>query len=163
LPGRCRGECSGEKAVAHGGLGIEEWCDWLIAYTCAAPVLIGVAIEMTQDPDVEALLECGFYVYGINPKQVDLFCDPFAMAGSKDDWRDAQVLADSLRTDRHAFPRLSNDEPVIVQLREWSHMVDDLQQERVRLASRTREQLWCYYPQMLELADDLAADWFLDL
>ena len=25
-----------------------------------------------------------------------------------------------------------------------------------------REQLWRYYPQMLELADDLAADWFLD-
>jgi hypothetical protein len=26
-----------------------------------------------------------------------------------------------------------------------------------------REQLWRYYPQMLELADDLAADWFLEL
>ena len=42
-------------------------------------------------------------------------------------------------------------------------MADDLQQERARLASRMREQLWRYYPQMLELADDLAADWFLDL
>ena len=42
-------------------------------------------------------------------------------------------------------------------------MTDDLQQERIRLASRMREQLWRYYPQMLELADDLAADWFLDL
>ena len=73
------------------------------------------------------------------------------------------MLADSLRTDRHAFRRLSNDEPVIVQLREWSRMADDLQQERTRLASRMREQLWRYYPQMLELADDLAADWFLDL
>jgi hypothetical protein len=52
---------------------------------------------------------------------------------------------------------------VIVKLREWSRMADDLQQERTRLASRMREQLWRYYPQMLELADDLAADWFLDL
>jgi hypothetical protein len=60
------------------------------------------------------------------------------------------VLADSLRTDRHAFRRLSNDEPVIVKLREWSRMTDDLQQERTRLASRMREQLWRYYPQMLE-------------
>jgi hypothetical protein len=58
------------------------------------------------------------------------------------------VLADSLRTDRHAFRRLSNDEPVIVKLREWSRMADDLQQERARLASRMREQLWRYYPQM---------------
>src|SRR6202011_5161084 len=86
-----------------------------------------------------------------------------ALAKAGDDRRDAHVLADSLRTDRHAFRRLSNDEPVIVKLREWSRMADDLQQERTRLASRMREQLWRYYPQMLELADDLAADWFLDL
>jgi hypothetical protein len=46
---------------------------------------------------------------------------------------------------------------------EWWRMADELQQERARLASRMREQLWRYYPQMLELADDLAADWFLDL
>ena len=38
-----------------------------------------------------------------------------------------------------------------------------LQRERSRLANRVREQLWRYYPQMLEFADDLAADWFLDL
>jgi transposase len=153
----------GERAVAHGGLGIEELCDWLIARTGAAPEVIAVAIEVTHGPVVEALLERGFCVYGINPKQLDRFRDRFTVAGSKDDRRDARVLADSLRTDRHAFRRLSNDEPVIVQLREWSRMADDLQQERMRLASRMREQLWRYYPQMLEIADDLAADWFLDL
>jgi transposase len=158
-----RGECLGERAVAHGGLGIEELCDWLIARTGATPEVIGVAIEMTQGPVVEALLERGFCVYGINPKQLDRFRDRFTVAGAKDDRRDAHVLGDSLRTDRHAFRRLSNDEPVIVKLREWSRMADDLQQERARLASRMREQLWRYYPQMLELADDLAADWFLDL
>jgi transposase len=157
------GECLGERAVAHGGAGIEELCDWLIACTGATPEVIGVAIEMTQGPVVEALLERGFCVFGINPKQLDRFRDRFTVAGAKDDRRDAHVLADSLRTDRHAFRRLSNDEPVIVKLREWSRMVDDLQQERARLASRMREQLWRYYPQMLELADDLAADWFLDL
>ena len=109
------------------------------------------------------MLERGFCVYGINPKQLDRFRDRFTVSGAKDDRRDAHVLADSLRTDRHAFRRLSNDEPVIVKLREWSRMADELQQERTRLASRMREQLWRYYPQMLELADDLAADWFLDL
>ena len=158
-----RGECLGERAVAHGGAGIEELCDWLIARTGATPEVIGVAIEMTHGPVVEALLERGFCVYGINPKQLDRFRDRFTVAGAKDDRRDAHVLGDSLRTDRHAFRRLSNDEPVIVKLREWSRMADDLQQERARLASRMREQLWRYYPQMLELADDLAADWFLDL
>src|SRR6202049_2556021 len=42
-----RGECLGERAVAHGGQGIEELCDWLIARTGATPEVIGVAIEMT--------------------------------------------------------------------------------------------------------------------
>ena len=30
-----RGECLGERIVAHGGAGIEELCDWLIARTGA--------------------------------------------------------------------------------------------------------------------------------
>ena len=72
-----RGECLGERAVAHGGAGIEELCNWLIARTGATPEVIGVAIEMTQGPVVEALLERGFCVYGINPKQLDRFRDRF--------------------------------------------------------------------------------------
>src|ERR1700730_385308 len=98
-----RGECLGERAVAHGGLGIEELCDWLIARTGATPEVIGVAIEMTHGPVVEALLERGFCVYGINPKQLDRFRDRFTVAGAKDDRRDAHVLGDSL----HRSARLS--------------------------------------------------------
>ena len=79
-----RGECLGERAVAHGGSGIEELCDWLIARTGATPEVIGVAIEMTQGPVVEALLQRGFCVYGINPKQLDRFRDRFTVAGAKD-------------------------------------------------------------------------------
>jgi transposase len=157
------GKCVGERTVAHGGAGIEELCDWLVARTGAKPEAIAVAIEMPQGPVVEALLERGFRVHAINPKQLDRFRDRFTVAGAKDDRRDARVLADSLRTDRPAFRRLSVDDPVIVELREWSRMVEDLQQERNRLANRMREQLWRYYPQMLALADDLAAGWFVDL
>ena len=122
-----------------------------------------MAIEVPHGPIVETLLERGFQVYAINPKQLDRFRDRFTVAGAKDDRRDAQVAADSLRTDRHALRRLSVDDPVIVELREWSRMTEDLQRERGRLANRVREQLWRYYPQMLTLADDLADAWFLDL
>ena len=52
---------------------------------------------------------------------------------------------------------------MIVELREWSRISDDLQQERNRLANRVREQLWRYYPQMLKLPHDFADEWFLDL
>ena len=42
-------------------------------------------------------------------------------------------------------------------------MADELQQERTRLANRVRQQLWRYYPQAVELTDDVADDWFLAL
>ncbi len=58
---------------------------------------------------------------------------------------------------------LAAEDPVVIELREWSRMAEDLEQERNRLANRVREQLWRYYPQALELGDALAADWFLDL
>src|SRR4029077_9313536 len=114
-----RGECLGERAVAHGGLGIEELCDWLIARTGATPEVIGVAIEMTQGPVVEALLERGFCVYGINPKQLDRFRDRFTVAGAKDDRRDAHVLGDSLRTDRHCFRHLVTENGAVIERRAW--------------------------------------------
>jgi hypothetical protein len=48
---------------------------------------------------VETLMEQGFAVFSINPKQLDRFRDRYSPAGAKDDRRDAFVLADSLRTD----------------------------------------------------------------
>jgi transposase len=114
-------------------------------------------------PVVEMLLENGFAVFAINPKQFDRFRDRFTVAGAKDDRRDALVLAGSLRTDRKAFRQLASDNPVVVELREGSRITDELQQERTRLANRFRQQLWRYYPQAAELTDDVADDWFLAL
>ena len=144
-----------ERKIAHGGAGLGEFGDWLIAKTAAPPARIGVAIETPHGPIVEMLLERGFAVFAINPKQLDPFRDRFTVAGAKDDRRDAQVLGDSLRTDRRAFRPLSVDDPTVIELREWSRIADDLSQERTRLANRIRQQLWRYYPQMLQLADDL--------
>jgi transposase len=109
------------------------------------------------------LLDHAFLVFAINPKQLDRFRDRFTVAGAKDDSRDARVLGSALRTDRHAFRRLVVDNPAIIELREWSRMAEELQQERTRLANRIRQQLWRYYPQAIELTDDVADDWFLAL
>ena len=48
-------------------------------------------------------------------------------------------------------------------MREWSRIADDLTAERNRLTNRLREQLWRYFPAMLELDSDLGAEWLLDL
>ncbi len=157
------GRTVGERKVAHGGAELAEFCDGLIAKTGAPPGRIGVAIETPHGPIVEMLLERGFAAFSINPKQLDRFRDRFTVAGAKDDRRDAHVLGDSLRTDRRAFRRLSVEDPTVIELREWSRIADDLTQERTRLANRIGQQLWRYYPQMLQLADDLTAENFLAL
>jgi transposase len=77
------GKCCGERSVAHGGAGIAELCDWLMTRTGAKPEAVAVAIEMPHGPVVEALLERGFRVYAINPKQLDRFRDRFTVAGAK--------------------------------------------------------------------------------
>ena len=153
----------GQREFAHGGAGLTELRDWLLEKTKAVPGQIAAAIETTHGPVVEMLLEHGFVVFAINPKQLDRFRDRFTVAGAKDDRRDAHVLAGSLRTDREAFRQLAADNPVVIELREWSRITDELQQERTRLANRLRQQLWRYYPQAAELTDDVADDWFLAL
>ena len=153
----------GQRDFAHGGAGLTELRDWLLEKTKAVPGQIAVAIETPHGPVVEMLLEHGFMVFAINPKQLDRFRDRFTVAGAKDDRRDAHVLGTSLRTDCAAFRQLAADNPVVIELREWSRMAEELQQERTRLANRLRQQLWRYYPQAAKLTDDVADDWFLAL
>jgi transposase len=152
-----------ERDVKHDGASLSELCDWLLARTGAQRGEIAVAIETPRGPVVEVLLERGLQVFAINPKQLDRFRDRFTVAGAKDDSRDACVLGHSLRTDRQAFRRVSVDDPLVIELREWSRMHDELVEERTRLANRIREQLWRYYPQVGDVTDDLTADWFLAL
>src|SRR5271167_4705522 len=132
------GRTVGERKVAHGGAELAEFCDWLLAKTGAPPSRIGVAIETPRGPIVEMLLERGFAVFAINPKQLDRFRDRFTVAGAKDDRRDAHVLGDSLRTDRRAFRRLAVDDPTVIELREWSRIADDL-----AFAERSRHRRHC--------------------
>jgi transposase len=80
--------------------------------------------------------------FAVNPKQLDRLRERFTAAGAKDDDRDAQVLADALRTDRRAFRRVRPDDPLIIQLREATRLREDLQEDEQRLANRLREQLY---------------------
>ena len=123
-----------------------------------------MAIETPRGPVVESLMERGFAVHAINPKQLDRFRDRISPAGAKDDRRDARVLASALRTDPHCLRRLEPTDPAIVELREWSRLSEEMTRERVRQANRMREQLWRYYPQLLAAtSDDVAAPWALAL
>uniref|UniRef100_UPI000A10F5C6 IS110 family transposase n=1 Tax=Ensifer aridi TaxID=1708715 RepID=UPI000A10F5C6 len=127
------------------------------------PGSVAIGIEVPHGPVVEHLMDAGFLVHAVNPKQLDRLRDRFTMAGAKDDRLDAFVLADSMRTDLRFYRFLEPIHPTIIELREWSRMVEDLSAERNRLANRFRHQLWRYFPQIVDLSEDWARDWILDL
>lgn len=154
----------GKRTFKHGGEGLAEMAAWLMATSGAVEASqIHIAIEVPHGPVVETLLERGFKVHAINPKQMDRFRDRFSLAGAKDDSRDAEVMASALRTDPHCLRPLALADPVVIELREWSRIAEDLGAERNRLTNRFREQLWRYFPAILELEADLGSEWLLEL
>jgi transposase len=157
-----RGDIAGERSFPHSGAGLAELSNWLLSIVGAANAA-AVAIEVPHGPVVDSLIDRGFAVHTINPKQVDRLRDRFSVAGAKDDRRDGYVLADGVRTDRRLFRRLSVADPRIIELRAWSRLAEELTEERVRLSNRVHHELWRYFPQLPKLTDDLAAPWFLEL
>src|SRR3954468_1931538 len=140
----------GERAFAHGGAGLAALCEWLVS-VAGEPGWVAVAIEVPHGPVVDALLDRGFAVHAINPKQLERLRDRVSLAGAKDDRRDARVAAGGLRPEPHPFRPLEAGGPAVIALREWSRLTEELQHERVRLGTRIRQQLWRYYPQLLEV------------
>ncbi len=158
------GAVRGEQAFKHSGAGLAAMAAWIADAAGDAPAeTVGVAIETPRGPVVECLLVHGCAVHSINPKQLDRFRDRHSPAGAKDDRRDARVLASALRTDPLAFHRVEATHPLVVELREWSRIADELKRERRQLANRLGDQLWRYYPQFNEAVDDPAAPWALAL
>jgi transposase len=153
----------GERTVDHDGASLAQLAAWLWTVSAGHPQRVAVAIEVPRGAIVEGLVERGFHVFAINPKQLDRFRDRHSVAGAKDDRRDAFVLADSVRTDRPSFRRLQLDAPHLLLLRELSRVEETLLEEFRRSANRLREQLHRFYPQMLQLCSAADEPWLWDL
>ena len=152
-----------DKEFEHSGDGLSALADTLTSLSDGNPQVVAVSIETSRGAVVETLLERGFAVHALNPKQLDRLRDRHTVAGAKDDRRDAFVLADSLRNDRHLYRRLEIDDPLVIQLRETSREDVELSQEENRLANRLREQLHRYFPALLKLSPAADEVWLWQL
>ena len=74
---------------AHTAPGLQAFVDALLTRADGDPGRVAIGIEVPRGALVELLVERGFAVYAINPKQLDRFRDRFTAAGAKDDRRDA--------------------------------------------------------------------------
>jgi hypothetical protein len=104
----------GERSVDHDGASLARRADWLWTVSAGHSQQVAVAIEVPRGALVEGLLARGCHVFAMHPKQLDRFRDRHSVAGAKDDWRDAFVLVDALRTDQPRFHRLQLDAPQLV-------------------------------------------------
>lgn len=157
------GRVRGTRTVAHTAVAVHEAVTWVCAETGAGPTAIAVGIETPRGALVDTLLEHGFPLFAVNPKQLDRFRDRFTAAGAKDDDRDAQVAADALRTDRRAFRPVRPDDPLVIQLREVTRLREDLEQDERRLANRLRDQLYRVDAAWLTLSPAADEPWLWTL
>jgi transposase len=152
-----------EKQVEHAAGAIHSFAESVLGRVDGSAGQVAIAIEVPRGALVETLIERGFHVYVMNPKQVDRFRDRHTVAGAKDDRRDAYVLADALRTDLQAFRRVSVDDPLVIRIRELSRADEDLREEYNRLTNRLREQLYRCAAHLLPLVPAADEPWFWDL
>lgn len=148
-----------ERRVEHSGRALAELMEWLLTHGETNPARILIAIEVPRGAVVEILLERGFSVWAINPRQLDRFRERYTAAGAKDDRRDAWVLSSAVQTDRQAFRALRVDDPQVIQLRELSRLDEELGEDLTRTSNRLRDQLHRFFPQMLQLCPAANEPW----
>ena len=148
------------RQVKHTAPDLHAFVEALLARAANDPSMVAIGIEVPRGALVELLVERGFAVYAINPKQVDRFRDRFTTAGAKDDRRDALVIGDSLRTDPQAFRHVRLDHPLIIQIREWSRVDEDLGVELTRLTNQLRDLVYRSAPGLLALCPAADEPWF---
>jgi transposase len=147
------------REVQHTAPALQGLVDALVERAGGDPSRVAIGIEMPRGAVVELLVERGFGVYAINPKQLDRFRDRFTAAGVKDDRRDALVIGDSLRTDPQAYRQVRLDDPLVIQLREWSRIDEDLGVELTRLTNQLRDLVYRSAPALLGLCPAADEPW----
>jgi len=151
-----------ERKVPHSATTVMDFIDWLSGIV-TTPSSSAIAIEIPHGALVEELLERGFCVLSINPKQLDRFRDRYFPAGTKDDRKDALVLADALRTDRHCFRIVRMNDPLLIRLRELSRLDDELNFSFQRHCCQLRQQLHRYFHHLLQLSPTADEPWLWSL
>ena len=154
------GQVCERRQVKHTVPDLQAFVEALLARAQGDSTRVAIGIEVPRGAVVELFVERGFAVYAINPKQLDRFRDRFAPAGAKDDRRDALVIGDSLRTDPQAFRQAHLDHPLIIQLREWSRIDEDLGGELTRLTNQLRDLVYRSAPGLLALCPPADEPWF---
>jgi transposase len=122
-----------------------------------------VGIETERGPWVQALIAAGYQIHAVNPLQAARYRERHSVSGAKSDTKDAHVLADMVRTDRHQLRPVAGDSAEAEAVKVLSRAHKTLIWERTRHLLRLRHALREFFPAALVAFDDLAAVDVLEL
>ena len=150
------GKTLGKRRLPDGVEGVRRFHELVGAHS-DDPMHVVIAIETDRGLLVGALVAAGYQVYAVNPFSVSRYRDRHTTSGAKSDPGDAAVLADLVRTDRHAHRQIAGDselaEAVKILARAHQSMIWTRQRQLNTLRSTLRE----FYPAALAAFDDLDA------
>jgi transposase/transposase IS116/IS110/IS902 family protein len=128
-----------------------------IAEVTADPADVVVGVESDHGLLVNALVASGYTVYPINPLTAARARDRHSLARNKSDRRDAVMLANVVRTDRHQLRALRGDSEQALEIRARARAHLRAIQLQGQLRNQLRSRLLEFYPAVLPVlaADDL--------
>lgn len=116
-----------------------------------------IAAERPDGPFVGGLLDAGYTVYAINPKQLERYRERFSTSGVKSDVIDARCLASLLRTDRHGYRPLKPDSELTRELRMLTRDLSEIEKTQTAMAHQLRAALYAAFPAAAACFRDLTA------
>lgn len=122
-----------------------------------------VAIETHHNLLVDHLMAHGYVVYVIAPSIVRGNRSRQSQAGAKTDDKDADLLADIVRTDRRRLIAWQPDGQLVRQMRTQIGMIDDMTTAIVRGHNRLEAHLLRYFPQATDVFSELTTQIALQL
>lgn len=116
-----------------------------------SPEECAFAIETPHHPLLHFLIGNGYTGYAPNPKSVDRAREIEHPSGKKDDFFDAETLANMVRLDRGKLRPFLPDSPATMKLRCLCDSHRSLVEARTALINQTKHCIKSYWPDALEL------------
>ena len=137
------------RRIADSAAGLGELLELLAGWGDSPEGPVPVAIETPRGLLVASLRATARKVYVINPMSVARYRDRHSTARGKSDKLDAAVLANILRTDRHAHRPLPANSELAQAIAVLARAQQDAVWDRVQAHNRLRSHLREYYPGFL--------------
>ncbi|MYF02866.1 MAG: IS110 family transposase [Gammaproteobacteria bacterium] len=148
----------GETVIPHSGAGFQQLATWLAEQTQhAPPERIGIVLETSVGSVVQSCQTLGYQVYAINPIQLDRFRDRHYPAGTKDDRRDALLLATALCLEPQLVRQVEIEDEYTLQLRLRNRRRKAFVATRSALITQMRTLLEEYFPSFETMFGDQLA------